>query len=369
VRRAERDAQACLAARHGRVTDRRHEQSLLAQLPGKRHRPLLAADQARQDRTLRLRIGAESGEVSPQLFAKHLGFSGFQQADRLRCGRRARRRGRGRENEAARAVHEEVDERRAPADRAARRAERLAKRPHLNVDALPHAQLRGEAAAARTEHAHTMRLINHEPCAEPLLELHDLAQRREVAVHAENTLGNDEHIRLRVIFARPGEEPLELPEVVVRKDTDRRTAQPRAIHEAGVAELIEDDDVLRSDERGNCPERGGIAGGETERGLRALEARKRGFELGVRGLAAADESGGAGTRAITIERGRGGVAQARIIGKVEVVVRREVDERATIDDDLGALRGLDRAQATTQVLRLDLREASAEPLVEVHGRR
>jgi len=51
------------------------------------------------------------------------------------------------------------------------------------------------------------------------------------------------------MLAGPLEMAFEFAEMIVRKDADVRAAQPRAVDEAGVAELVENDDVVLAAER------------------------------------------------------------------------------------------------------------------------
>ena len=112
------------------------------------------------------------------------------------AGGRDRRRMRRREQERPRAVIEELDERPAAGDVAAERADRLRQRADLDVDAAVHAEVIDRAAAVRAEHAARMRIVDHHDAAELLGERAQLRQRAEIAVHAEDAVG-DEQLALR----------------------------------------------------------------------------------------------------------------------------------------------------------------------------
>ena len=52
---------------------------------------------------------------------------------------------------------------------------------------------------------------------------------------------------------RPFEMALQFAEMIVRENPQRRAAQPRAIDQRGMTELVENDDVLLGSERGKVP--------------------------------------------------------------------------------------------------------------------
>jgi hypothetical protein len=70
-----------------------------------------------------------------------------------------------------------------------------------------------------------VRFVEHEERAVAVLDFDNLGERRPVAIHREDALGDDKDAGVGVVFARPLEVALELAEVVVREDAD---AAPRA---------------------------------------------------------------------------------------------------------------------------------------------
>ena len=86
-------------------------------------------------------------------------------------------------------------------------------------------------------------------------------------------------------------------EIVVGENPESRAGQSGGVDEAGVRELVEDDEIRLADDGGDHAERGGEAGGEGERRFRLLGCGKRVFQQLVRRQRPADEPGcgGAGT--------------------------------------------------------------------------
>ena len=126
-----------------------------------------------------------------------------QDVHRRDAGGGHRRRVRRREQKRAGAMAEEVDERAASGDIAAEHADRLRQRADLNVDAAVHAEVIDGAAAVAAEDAARVGIVDHHDGAEFLGERAQVRQRAEVAVHAEDAVG-DEQLARRCRQAREG---------------------------------------------------------------------------------------------------------------------------------------------------------------------
>ena len=187
----------------------------------------------------RLQSGLEEPRVLPQplddlrLLLEHVERRDARGGD----GRRMRRR----EQKRPRAVIEELDQRAAAGDVAAERADRLRQRADLDVHAAVHAEVIDGAAAVPPEHAAGVRIVHHHDAAEFLGEVAQRRQRAEVAVHAEHAVG-DEQLALRRRQLR--DDAPRGGDVLVRKHLDRRAAQTAAVDDAGVIQLVGDDDVV-----------------------------------------------------------------------------------------------------------------------------
>ena len=86
-----------------------------------------------------------------------------------------------------------VDHLGRPGDEAAAGGERLGEGAHAQVDAVLDAQQLGGARAARAEHAGAVRLVDHQARAVALAQLDDVHQRRDVALHREDAVDDDQH--------------------------------------------------------------------------------------------------------------------------------------------------------------------------------
>ena len=71
----------------------------------------------------------------------------------------------------------------------------------------------------------------------------------------------------------------EIGQVVVFEDAEFCAGKAGGVHDAGVNQLVENDDVVLANERGDGAERGGVAGGECERSLCSFEVGERFFKF------------------------------------------------------------------------------------------
>ncbi|KOT06761.1 8-amino-7-oxononanoate synthase domain protein [Burkholderia mallei] len=289
--------------------------------------------------------------------------------DREARGHRARdgrRRGR-REDIAARALHEPFDHRFMRDDERARDARRLAER--ADVDEVRRAQpVRGERAAAlRAEHAEAVRVVDDEPRAVCLGERDEARERRDVAVHAEHGVGDDQ-LRRRVAGAQAR---VERVGVAVRVDLHVRARQPRAVDQRRMIERVGEDRRAAARERGERGEVRHVAGAEVQRARRIGEAAgERGelvFERRVRARVAAEQMRAAAARAVAARAFGERFDEARMRGEPEIVVAREADDCAAVHRHVRAARGVRDAAAPAQPLRVDVGEALFERGERIHA--
>ena len=84
-------------------------------------------------------------------------------------------------------------------------AERLAQRADDHVDLALEARLGHRAAPAGAERAGAVRLVDHHAHVVAPRELDDLLQRRDVAVHREDAVGDDQGAAALGLAQAPGE--------------------------------------------------------------------------------------------------------------------------------------------------------------------
>ena len=101
-------------------------------------------------------------------------------------------------------------------------------------------------------------------------------------------------------------------------------AEPDAVDERGVVELVGDDRVLGAEQHLEDAAVGVEAGRVEDRRLGAEEVRQPRLELGVQGLRAADEAHAGHAEAPLVQRFCGGGDHGRVVGQAEVVVGAEV---------------------------------------------
>ncbi len=132
-------------------------------------------------------------------------------------------------------------------------------------------------------------------------QFNNLAQGSVVAVHREDTFGNDEEARLITRGALrhalcamrevgPLQDFFEVVRVVVSEDTEFCAAQPGSIHNGGVDQFINDDDVILAHERADGPDGGGVTGRVRQGGLRAFEVGQRFIQFVIGPERATNES-------------------------------------------------------------------------------
>ena len=203
------------------------------------------------------------------------------------------------------------------------------------------------AASELTEHAETVRVVDHQSRAVAILQSHELGQLAEVAFHGEHAVDDD---HLADVVRRHGELALEVFHVVVLELDHLGEAETRAVDDAGVIQCIEEDHVLATEEAAQHSEVHLEAGGEGERGLALHERGETILELDVEVERAVQEAGAGAARAVALDGLDGGRLDLGVVGQPEVVVRPEHDHAPTVDRDDGVLRGLDAAEVVVEPL-------------------
>src|SRR5690606_40143202 len=127
-------------------------------------------------------------------------------------------------------------------------------------------------------------------------------------------------------------------DVFVRVNLDGRAAEARSVDNAGVVELVADDDVLAAQNGRDGARVGGEARLIHQRRLGALEGRQPPLQLGVQAHGAGDGPHGSGAGAVCIDGPAGRLPQLRVVGQAQVVVGREVDDLFAVKEDRKSTR-------------------------------
>ncbi len=343
MRGGDHDADAGLTLGDRRVADGHGKDALIEQAPAELLRQRRLAEHDRRDRG-RAAAGIESeplhgllevGGVVPQA-VDQFGRLLEQVECRQASGRVRRGHGRG-EQERPAALAQPVDNGRTAGDDPADDAERLRKRPDLDIDLAVQAEVIDDPAAAPAQHALTVGVVDHQQVVVLLGDGVDLIERRHIAVHAEHPVGDDHRPAIAaalVVFNHPAQ----VVGVAVRVAQDAGPGKPAAVDDAGMVELVRVDDVVLADQRRDGPQVGVESGLESDRRLDALELRHAALELEVQAQRAGDRANGGGPDAVLIDGALGGRGQPRVVGQAEVVVRAEVENAFAVHHKPGTLR-------------------------------
>ena len=271
-----------------------------------------------------------------------------------------------REEVGARSLPQQLDDLGASGDVAAGgAAEGFAERARDDVDAVLHTEQLGRARAALADEAHSVRVVDHHHRAVLIRKVADLRERSVIAVHREDSVGDDQDPSCTLRLPQPR---LQLLHVAVRVAMARSLRQPHAIDDRCVVEGVRDHSVVGAEDRLEQSAVRVVAGGVEDRGLLAEERRQPGFQLQMLGLRAADEPHGRHPEAPLIERGLRGLDDAVVVCQPQVVVRAEVQHFAAVSGDQCALRAHDRSLVLGEAVGLDLVELRSKLLSDrLHG--
>ena len=149
---------------------------------------------------------------------------------------------------------------------------------------------------------------------------------------------------------RPGsfcdflEELFGVGDVFVAEDFDLGAGEAGAVDDAGVVELVGEDEVFFAEDGGDGAGVGGEAGLEDDAGFDVLEGGDLFFELHVDVHGSGDGADGAGADAVVFGGGDGGFAQFGVVAEAEVVVGGEVDDLLAVVVADGGLLVVENAQ-------------------------
>ncbi len=211
-----------------------------------------------------------------------------------------------------------------------------------------------------------MRVVEEEPGVVALGQIEQCVDRRDVAVHAEHQIGDDELVR-RVALRQLAFELRQITVAIARK---RRAGKLRRIDQRSVIELVAKHfatpiEVAAAGQCGEHGQIGHVAGGKQQRGRLADELRKRGFKILVITMVAGDEVRRTRADTALIERGVAGGDHGRISGQAEIIVAAERDHALAVDRDLRALRAVEQQTPALEMIRLQRRQ----PLLQAGQRR
>ncbi len=300
--------------------------------------------------------------------------------DRLVGAARDRRGQRVREERRAAPLDHEFDHRpRAGHVAAGATPEGLAERAREEVDPRAvHAPVLVRATTGRAHDAGAVAVVDHELRVELVADRAECRQIADVALHAEDAVGDDPDLAGHVGVRLGGDKLLaQVVEIAVLVDTlvdallDHRR-EPDAVDDRSVVELVGDDEIARLAERREDRFVRIPAAREGVRRLDTVELGDAILKTLVAVEGAADESHARGARAVATQSFEPGLDDFRMVGQAEIVVRAETDHLAMTTKLHGGTHGpLDRLQPLQLAGLREMRErgggAIGEDIVGVEG--
>jgi hypothetical protein len=282
----------------------------------------------------------EVGGVGPEAFDSFgLGLEDVEGGDACRGDRGWMR---GGEEEGAGTVVEVVDEIATAADVATEGSDGFGECADLDVDFVGGVKVIDGAATVATKDSARVGVVDHHDGAVLFAEIGELVDGPDVAVHGEDAVGDEELAAGLVLDLL--EELLGVGDVFVAEDFDLCSREACAVDDAGVVELVGEDEVFFAEDAGDGAGVGGEAGLEDDAGLDALEGGDLFFELYVDVHGAGDGADCSGAYAVFFCGGDGGFFEARVVAEAEVVVGGEVDDTLAVVGADGGLLIVEYAQ-------------------------
>ena len=189
-----------------------------------------------------------------------------------------------------------------------------------------------------------MGVVNDEGCLLLATEPGKRLQRRDIAVHAEDSIGGEQGSRagIRIKLAT------RTVDIGMHIATQTRSGEPRTIDQADMIELVLDADRARVEQRLHESEIGHVAGRKQHRAVAPAPAGEFAFEPGMVLAMAAEQMRGRGADAPLPCGNDHRLDHRRMLGEAEIVVTGKVHEALAVDDDIRAVDLGDRAQSTQQ---------------------
>ena len=215
-----------------------------------------------------------------------------------------------------------------------------------------------DAAAARAQHALAVGVVHHERDAVLLGHRGDFVQRRDVAVHAEDAVGDDEPPGSRAGLLNRA---AQVRHVGVRIANDLGAAEAAGVDDAGVVEFVGKDDVVGADQRGDGGDVGHEAALEGDARFGLFEGSQFFFQLHMECHGAGDGAHRARADAVAVDGLLGRGAQAGIVGQAEVVVGAEVEQAPPVDGHPRVHGRVDGADGGVEAGLLEGRDFVVDP--------
>ena len=198
-------------------------------------------------------------------------------------------------------------------------AERLGESSHFDID-LVFDSIMDPDSAPFAQHAFAVRVVHVGHRAIFSGERADFVERRGVAVHREDAVGDDEPAPRVGSLAQ---QVFQLTHVIVRVDVARRLRQSHAINNRAVVQLVGEKVVALAHQLRNQPGVDGEASLVVDGGVTALELGDALLQPDMQVHVACNRPHAARASTVAADSRNGGLLQPRVVAQVQVVVRAE----------------------------------------------
>ena len=187
---------------------------------------------------------------------------------------------------------------------------------------------------------------------------HSAGSGADVAVHGEDAVGDDQLVAGLVLDLV--QQLFGVGRVLVAEDLDLGARQASAVDDAGVVQLVGDDEVFFAEDRRYRSRVRREARLKDDAGFDILEARDLLLQLHVERHGAGDRAHRARPDAILACRLQRRLAQLGMGGQAEVVVGRKVDDRLAVEGANRRLLVFEHAQVEVRALLFEFVELVGE---------
>ena len=122
-----------------------------------------------------------------------------------------------------------------------------------------------------------MGVVGHEPRVVAVCQRREPMQGSDIPVHGENAVGRDQGTLMTPAQLR--QQRPDMPHIRVAERDDGGAREPRPSPEAGMGQVVDEDEITPADKRRNDAEIGEVAGPEDARCLRAFQPREPQLKL------------------------------------------------------------------------------------------
>ena len=180
------------------------------------------------------------------------------------------------------------------------------------------AEMFGESTPRIPDNSGRMRLVHHRKRIVTARHFDEARQIKDVAVHRKDAVRDGE---TATMLAAERKLAVKVVHVAVSVDEHVRAGKTASVDDRGVVQLVGENGVALTDQRGNRANVRHVARAVDNRRLAPLEVRKRALQANVRRLRAGREPRAARARAPFASGFRSGADDARIAREVKVIVR------------------------------------------------